>query len=150
MVPSRLTFFDISMASEVWLEKYRPKTLDDVVGNVSAVDRLRVTLKEGTIPNIILSGPPGTGKTSCVLCIARALLGPIYKEAVLELNASDERGIDAVRNKIKTFAQKKVTLPPGRQKIIILDEVDRFPHFCSIWISLTLPSLFLRVYFFSV
>ncbi|KAH7820810.1 Replication factor C subunit 2, RFC2 [Monocercomonoides exilis] len=112
------------MAQEVWLEKYRPKTLEDVVGNQAAVDRLRITIKEGSIPNIILSGPPGIGKTSCVLCIARALLGPQYKEAVYELNASDERGIDVVRNKIKTFAQKKVTLPPGSQKIIILDEVD--------------------------
>ena len=115
------------MTNEVWLEKYRPQTLDDVVGNQTSVDRLRLTLKEGTIPNLILSGPPGTGKTSCVLCIARALLGPQYKEAVLELNASDDRGIDAVRNRIKTFAQKKVNLPEGKQKIIILDEVDRFP-----------------------
>ena len=65
-------------------------------------------------------------KTTSVLCLARALLGEAYREAVLELNASDERGIDVVRNRIKGFAQKKVTLPPGRQKIIILDEADRF------------------------
>ncbi|KAK2962190.1 putative Replication factor C subunit 2 [Blattamonas nauphoetae] len=109
---------------EVWLEKYRPKNLDDVVGNQAAIDRLKVCIRDGTIPNIILSGPPGTGKTTCVLCIARTLLGDQYKEAVLELNASDERGIDVVRNKIKMFAQKKVTLPAGRPKIIILDEVD--------------------------
>ncbi|KAA6374892.1 MAG: putative Replication factor C subunit 2 [Streblomastix strix] len=110
--------------NEVWLEKYRPRILDDVVGNQAAIDRLRATVLEGTIPNLILSGPPGTGKTTCVLCIARALLGTQYKEAVLELNASDERGIDVVRNKIKMFAQKKVTLPDGHPKIIILDEVD--------------------------
>jgi DNA polymerase III delta prime subunit len=61
-----------------------------------------------------------------VLCLARALLGDAYKEAVLELNASDERGIDVVRNRIKGFAQKKVTLPAGRQKIVILDEADRY------------------------
>lgn len=67
----------------------------------------------------------GRRKTTSVLCLARALLGEAYKEAVLELNASDERGIDVVRNRIKGFAQKKVTLPPGRQKIIILDEADR-------------------------
>ena len=65
------------------------------------------------------------GKTSSILCLAREILGAdVYKNAVLELNASDARGIDVVRNKIKMFAQKKVTLPPGRHKIIILDEAD--------------------------
>ncbi len=59
------------------------------------------------------------------MCLARILLGPSVKEAVLELNASNERGIDIVRNKIKMFAQQKVTLPPGKHKIIILDEADR-------------------------
>jgi replication factor C subunit 2/4 len=73
---------------------------------------------------MIISGMPGIGKTTSILCLARALLGDNYKEAVLELNASDERGIDVVRTRIKTFAQKKVTLPPGRQKLIILDEAD--------------------------
>lgn len=86
---------------------------------------------------------PGIGKTTSVHCLAHQLLGDAYKEGVLELNASDERwvemhlsfiiewlmrvsrGIDVVRNKIKTFAQKKVTLPPGRHKIVILDEADR-------------------------
>ena len=66
----------------------------------------------------------GIGKTTSILCLAREMLGPIYKQAVLELNASDERGIDVVRNKIKTFAQTKVTLPPGKHKIVILDEAD--------------------------
>lgn len=73
---------------------------------------------------VCVQGTPGIGKTTSILCLARALLGPAYKEAVLELNASDDRGIDVVRNKIKTFAQKKVTLPPGKHKIIILDEAD--------------------------
>jgi replication factor C subunit 2/4 len=83
---------------------------------------------------------PGIGKTTSIHCLAHALLGDAYREGVLELNASDERsvnslpsakspltsvrGIDVVRNKIKTFAQRKVTLPPGRHKIIILDEAD--------------------------
>ncbi len=71
-----------------------------------------------------MQGPPGTGKTTSVLALARAMLGDAYREAVLELNASDDRGIDVVRNKIKMFATKKVTLPPGRHKIIILDEAD--------------------------
>lgn len=67
---------------------------------------------------------PGIGKTTSIHCLAHALLGDAYREGVLELNASDERGIDVVRNKIKSFAQRKVTLPPGRHKIIILDEAD--------------------------
>lgn len=69
-------------------------------------------------------GPPGVGKTTTILCLARILLGVHFKEGVLELNASSERGIDVVRNKIKMFAQQKVTLPRGRHKIIILDEAD--------------------------
>lgn len=95
------------------------------------------------MPHVIISGMPGIGKTTSILCLARQLLGDAYKEAVLELNASDERGktnsrllwkriptsldqgIDVVRNRIKGFAQKKVTLPPGRQKLVILDEADR-------------------------
>ena len=72
-----------------------------------------------------MQGPPGTGKTTSILAVARQLLGNHMKEAVLELNASDDRGIDVVRNKIKMFAQKKVTLPPVRHKIVILDEADR-------------------------
>ncbi len=80
--------------------------------------------EDGNMPNLIIAGPPGTGKTTSVLCLAHALLGASYRDAVLELNASDDRGIDVVRTKIKQFAQKKVTLEPGRQKIIILDEAD--------------------------
>lgn len=72
---------------------------------------------------------PGIGKTTSIHCLAHALLGEAYKEGVLELNASDERGIDVVRNKIKSFAQRKVTLPAGRHKIIILDEADSYVPF---------------------
>lgn len=71
-----------------------------------------------------MQGPPGVGKTTTILCLARILLGPNFREGVLELNASNERGIDVVRNKIKMFAQTKVSLPKGRHKIIILDEAD--------------------------
>ena len=76
------------------------------------------------MPNVIISGPPGTGKTTSIGCLAREMLGDAYSKAVLELNASDDRGIDVVRNRIKMFAQKRVTLPPGKTKIIILDEAD--------------------------
>ena len=76
------------------------------------------------MPNIIIAGPPGVGKTTTIMCLARQLLGPSFKEGVMELNASNDRGIETVRNKIKMFAQQKVTLPQGRHKIIVLDEAD--------------------------
>ncbi|KAJ2161211.1 replication factor C subunit 4 [Coemansia sp. RSA 552] len=107
-----------------WVEKYRPTELKDVVGNGDTVERLKVIASSGNMPNLILAGEPGIGKTTSILCLAHALLGPTFKEAVLELNASDDRGIDVVRNRIKMFAQKKVNLPPGRHKVIILDEAD--------------------------
>ncbi|XP_054167928.1 replication factor C subunit 2-like [Oppia nitens] len=107
-----------------WLEKYRPIDFEDIIGNKEAISRFDIFSKKGNIPNVILSGPPGVGKTTTILCLARHLLGSNYKEAVLELNASNERGIDVVRNKIKMFAQTKVTLGLGKHKIVILDEAD--------------------------
>ncbi|KAG8903320.1 replication factor C subunit 4 [Tulasnella sp. 403] len=107
-----------------WVEKYRPQKLEDIVGNSDTIERLKVIAEQGNCPHIIISGLPGIGKTTSILCLAKAMLGDAYKEGVLELNASDERGIDVVRGRIKTFAQKKVTLPPGRHKFVILDEAD--------------------------
>lgn len=113
-----------SSGHQPWVEKYRPLELKDIVGNEDTVERLAVIAKNGNMPNVILAGAPGIGKTTSILCLARALLGPSYKEAVLETNASDDRGIDVVRNRIKMFAKKHVTLPPGRHKLVILDECD--------------------------
>lgn len=74
------------------VEKYRPVYLDDIVGNTETVERLKIIAKDGNMPHVIISGMPGIGKTTSILCLARQLLGDAYKEAVLELNASDERG----------------------------------------------------------
>ena len=95
------------------------------MGNEETIKRLEVFAHHGNVPNIIIAGPPGVGKTTTIFCLARALLGSCFREAVLELNASNERGIDVIRNKVKMFAQQKVTLPKGRHKIVILDEADR-------------------------
>lgn len=108
-----------------WVEKYRPRVLDDVVGNEETVARLKIIARDGNLPHMIISGFPGIGKTTSVHCLANEMLGPeLCKEAVLELNASDDRGIDVVRGRIKQFAQKKLNLPQGMHKIIILDEAD--------------------------
>jgi replication factor C subunit 2/4 len=77
-----------------WVEKYRPRTLQEVLGNEETIVRLRAIAKDGNLPNLIVCGPPGTGKTTSVHALARELLGAAYKDAVLELNASDARGID--------------------------------------------------------
>ncbi|TPX41730.1 hypothetical protein SeMB42_g05434 [Synchytrium endobioticum] len=107
-----------------WVEKYRPKLLKDIVGNEETVKKLQMIARDGNCPNMIITGSPGIGKTTSILALAHELLGDNYKQAVLELNASDDRGIDVVRNRIKMFAQTHVTLPSGRQKIVILDEAD--------------------------
>lgn len=77
----------------VRVEKYRPVYLDNIVGNTETIERLKIIAKDGNMPHVIISGMPGIGKTTSILCLARQLLGDAYKEAVLELNASDERGM---------------------------------------------------------
>ncbi|CCK72442.1 replication factor C subunit 4 KNAG_0K00740 [Huiozyma naganishii CBS 8797] len=108
-----------------WVEKYRPHKLDDIVGNEDTIERLKEIVKDGNMPHMIISGLPGIGKTTSIQCLANEMLGEkLLGSAVLELNASDDRGIDVVRNQIKHFAQVKCHLPPGKHKIVILDEAD--------------------------
>lgn len=89
---NRSVFYAVDTADNLRVEKYRPVFLDDIVGNTETIDRLKIIAKDGNMPHVIISGMPGIGKTTSILCLARQLLGDAYKEAVLELNASDERG----------------------------------------------------------
>ena len=107
-----------------WVEKHRPTSLSSIIGNQSIISSLMNISQEGNLPNLILSGPPGTGKTTSIMVLAHELLGQNFKKATIELNASDDRGLSVVREKIKNFAMQKIPLPPNRHKIIILDEAD--------------------------
>ncbi|PWN38145.1 P-loop containing nucleoside triphosphate hydrolase protein [Meira miltonrushii] len=117
-----------------WVEKYRPKTIDDVTAQEHTVTVLQKALLSTNLPHMLFYGPPGTGKTSTILALARQLFGPeLMKTRVLELNASDERGITVVREKIKSFAKLAVSnanldFPCPPYKIVILDEADSMTH----------------------
>ncbi|KAH3759848.1 Replication factor C subunit 2 [Pelomyxa schiedti] len=113
-----------------WVEKYRPRTMDDVVAQEEVVTTLRSAMSTSGLPHLLFYGSPGTGKTSTILALAHELFGDEFRERVLELNASDERGIGVIRSKVKTFAQTFSTerivggkLIPA-YKIIVLDEAD--------------------------
>ena len=108
---------------EIWIEKYRPSNLSEVVGQNPVTSRLKNYVKERSMPHLLFAGPAGTGKTTSALALAQELFGELWKHNLHELNASDERGIDVVRGKIKEFAR---TAPLGEDgfKIIFLDEAD--------------------------
>lgn len=105
-----------------WVEKYRPNGLSDVIGHTEIIKRLKNYVGKQNVPNLLFSGPAGTGKTSSSIALAKELFGQSYEQNFLELNASDDRGIDVVRKTIKDFARTLAF--DSNFKIIFLDECD--------------------------
>ena len=107
----------------IWIEKYRPATLNDVVGQREIVERLKNYVGAQSLPHLLFTGTAGIGKTTSAVALAREFFGDDWQVNFRELNASDERGIDVVRNQIKQFAR---TAPMGKAtfKILFLDEAD--------------------------
>jgi replication factor C small subunit len=107
----------------MWAEKYRPKSLKDIINQKEIVERLKSFVEAKNVPHCIFAGPPGTGKTTAALCLTHNLYGAGYREHLMELNASDERGIKIVRETVKTFARTR-SIGEIPFKILILDEAD--------------------------
>jgi len=107
----------------IWIEKYRPQRLADIVGQDEIVERLSSYVKSGNLPHLLFTGSAGVGKTTAAVTLAREFFRDTWQMNFREMNASDERGIDVVRNQIKQFAR---TSPLGAAtfKILFLDEAD--------------------------
>lgn len=111
------------MTNDIWTEKYRPKNFDGVVGQNEIIKRIKALTNSLNIPHLLFAGPAGTGKSTLALIVVKELFGENWKENYLELNASDERGINIVREKVKNFARTK-SLGNVPFKVIFLDEAD--------------------------
>jgi len=107
----------------MWAEKYRPSTLSEIKNQTEIVNRLRKFAETRAMPHCLFAGPPGTGKTTAALCLAHDLFGQRYMDVFMELNASDERGIDVIRTTVKEFA-RIATISGAPFKILVLDEAD--------------------------
>lgn len=108
----------------IWIETYRPQNLDSIVGNQDTIKILKEYIEKKNVPNLLFYGKAGIGKTSTILALCRELYGDSFKDNVLELNASNDRGINIVRNIIKSIARTSVNNGNVSFKMIILDEAD--------------------------
>jgi len=111
------------MTTAIWTEKYRPVDFSDIKGQESIVKRIKAFVAQGNMPHLLFSGPAGVGKTSLALVVARSLFRDNWHQNFVELNASDERGIDVIRNKVKDFARTRA-IGDVPFKVIYLDECD--------------------------
>ncbi|EDO06206.1 Replication factor C C-terminal domain family protein [Babesia bovis T2Bo] len=121
-----------------WVEKYRPESFSDIISHDDILSTLMNFAEKGQLPHLLFHGPPGTGKTSTIMAVSRYLYGSHRHSYVMELNASDERGIETVREQIKTFAETSNTFSSGivgsdsgprtNLKLIILDEADQMTN----------------------
>jgi len=115
----------MSVSDKIWVEKYRPLTLDDIVGHEEVVKRMRKFLDTEDIPHVVFAGKQGIGKTAIIQAFAREKYGEDnWRNNILELNASDERGIDTIRDKVKNYAVQG-TIGDHQYKIVFLDEADQ-------------------------
>lgn len=121
----------IQQQVQPWIEKYRPNTIDDIISHKIIIESLKKFIDKGTLPHTLFFGPPGSGKTSTIICCTKEIYGDYDDCMVLRLNASNERGIDTVRTKIKNFVSNKNSVFFPREtksyyvyKLVILDEID--------------------------
>jgi len=111
------------MESSIWTEKYRPQEFSEIKGQKEIVKRIKAFVEQQNIPHLLFAGPAGVGKTTLALVIAKKMFKELWHQNFLELNASDERGIDIIRNKVKDFARTRA-IGDVPFKIIYLDEAD--------------------------
>jgi replication factor C small subunit len=111
------------MEYSIWIEKYRPKKFSDIKGQDDIVQKIKAFVEQKNMPHLLFVGPAGVGKTSLSLVIAKKIFGEAWKSNFLELNASDERGIDVIRHKVKDFARTRA-IGDVPFKVIYLDECD--------------------------